>query len=76
VNVDHIFAALAGIPRLPGARCVGKSDLFDATDCPELAEAALNLCRGCPALAGCAAWFDSLPRRQRPTGVVAGRVSR
>jgi hypothetical protein len=30
-----LFAALAGIPRLPGARCVG---LFAAFDPPELGE--------------------------------------
>lgn len=36
---------------------------------------ALGLCKVCPALAGCSEWFDALPARKRPTGVVAGIVN-
>jgi hypothetical protein len=32
------------------------------------------LCQRCPSLDRCAEWLDSLPPRQRPPGVTAGRV--
>jgi WhiB family redox-sensing transcriptional regulator len=81
MNPTALFAALAGIPRLPGAACRGHHELFDPHhgDAPERpgAEAkALALCHRCPALAGCSAWFDGLPPKQRPHGVIAGRVNR
>jgi hypothetical protein len=79
--VGDLFAALAAIPALPGANCRGKHDLFDLRDVNDAdrddAEAhALSLCRQCEALAGCSRWFDSLPPRQRPTGVIAGPIHR
>jgi WhiB family redox-sensing transcriptional regulator len=69
-----------GIPRLPGARCRGRHELFDPPlpGPPEpiwrrQAEA-LAECRRCPALAACRAWFDELPPRRRPEGVIAGQI--
>ena len=54
-----LFAALAGIPRLPGALCRGQTETFDAADDDQLVEA-IELCRRCPALAPCSAWADTL----------------
>jgi WhiB family redox-sensing transcriptional regulator len=36
---------------------------------------ALSLCSRCPSLSRCEEWFDALPARKRPFGVVAGRVN-
>jgi WhiB family redox-sensing transcriptional regulator len=69
--VDALFAALHGIPRLPGALCRGQHQLFDDADLPD---EALAICTRCPALASCSAWFEALPPRHRPRGVIAGRV--
>ena len=81
MNPGELFGALTAIPALPGARCRGRWDLFDPREDREdkgaarnRHEQALGLCRLCPALAGCTAWFDSLPRGKRPQGVIAGRV--
>ena len=35
-------------------------------------EQALQLCAACPCLQRCRDWFTSLPKRDRPHGVVAG----
>ncbi len=72
---------LAAVPSLPGARCRGRTALFDprpSTDADrEDAEAtALALCARCPAADRCRAWFDGLPPKARPKGVVAGVVNR
>jgi len=75
VNPANLFASLGPIPRLPGAKCVGRYDLFDSTK-PDDVTAAIELCSFCPALAACAAWVDSLPPKRRPVGVTAGRVHR
>lgn len=79
-DVAAFFAALLGIPHLPGALCRGRPDLFDlkpgtSTDRDAVATQALALCRACPALANCQRWFESLPRKERPSGVVAGRIN-
>jgi hypothetical protein len=73
VNIDDLYNALAGIPRLPGALCRGEAELFDDFDLPD---EALQLCAQCPALTDCARWFDSLRPSQRPHGVIAGTVNR
>lgn len=77
-----MLGALVGAPALPGARCRGRSHLFDDIAEGELRDVmdarhqqALGLCRTCPALASCSAWFDSLPKSRRPLGVVAGKVN-
>jgi hypothetical protein len=70
---DTLIAALAGVPRLRGAECGGRSELFDppAPDTPPddadfITHTALRLCAGYPALAACSRWFESLPKQQRP----------
>lgn len=83
----HHWAEFAGqigeIPELPGARCRGRHELFDATVAPlggdpEITEyaraAALQLCHTCPALTPCRAWFATLKPRQRAGGVTAGQL--
>lgn len=85
------FDALAPV-RLDGALCVGRWDFFDPPD-PMLSEeaaayrqeAALKLCRSCPALADwnkCSRCADdyiggvaSLKPSKRPPGVIAGYVN-
>jgi hypothetical protein len=70
-------AAIAPLPDLTGAACVGRSDLFDLrpVDSDDRAyREALALCARCPALGACRAWFTSLPAAQRPVGVIAGCV--
>jgi hypothetical protein len=87
VYVDVLMDELAaGMPHLPGARCAGRHELFDATaegsrtgpaGAAEVAAArseALRLCGGCPELGPCRAWLSGLRKRDRPNGVVAGRV--
>lgn len=78
-----LLAELAAqTPRLSGAKCVGRHQLYDstATRCGnaihQARAEALALCGSCPALTLCAAYVDSLPPRQRPHGVVAGRIIR
>lgn len=78
---EDLFAAIGVAPALPGARCRGRSHLFDGPGQNEdnatvtfRHDHALRLCRGCPALHACRTWFDSLPERERPEGVVAGRL--
>ncbi len=85
--LSTLLAELAqGIPELPGARCKGREELFDQTitrpgggnhdDTVTYARrAATRLCASCPALTQCAAWVDGLPRSQRPTGVVGGKLT-
>ena len=72
-----------GAPALPGARCRGRAHLFDEPEPGEPAELveqrhaqALGLCQHCPSVTACAAWFDALPPRQRPGGVIAGHIHR
>ncbi|MDH6247990.1 WhiB family transcriptional regulator [Mycobacterium sp. OTB74] len=76
-----ILTAAAHFPVLPGAACRGRSDLFDQRpdrdpDRDRVEAQALALCRCCPALGQCREWFDALPARDRPAGVVAGQVNR
>lgn len=76
-----LLDALSVAPALPGARCRGRSHLFDEAQPGEPAEVvgqrhaqALGLCRGCTALASCQVWVSGLPPAKRPPGVVAGRL--
>ncbi|WP_019969338.1 hypothetical protein [Mycobacterium sp. 141] len=83
MNWDLLVAELA-TPSLPGARCHGRHELFDAAidngqrghqhDREYARNAALRLCAQCPAWRLCRDWFDSLPADQRPLGVTAGLV--
>ncbi|KMO82303.1 hypothetical protein [Mycolicibacterium chlorophenolicum] len=89
MNWEDVTGLLRGIPDLPGARCKGKAQLFEATigeyrhragrppTSDELGHArrrALSVCRACPALSLCRAYLDGLPLAQRPRGVVAGLI--
>ncbi|MDQ1245787.1 MAG: WhiB family transcriptional regulator, redox-sensing transcriptional regulator [Actinomycetota bacterium] len=78
--VGSLFAVL-GVPVLPGARCRGRSHLFDeatqgepATTVAARHRQAVGLCEHCPALAPCSEWYGSLTPSKRPAGVVAGRI--
>jgi WhiB family transcriptional regulator, redox-sensing transcriptional regulator len=90
-GVNRELAVYDGVarrhPGLPGARCKGKADLFEAiiaehgvdnqptTDELEIARrAALRLCAVCPALDPCRVWLDGLRPTRRPRGVIAGQV--
>lgn len=88
-NWEHMAALVGWIPDLPGARCRGRHELFDATirgrrdasatlpSRAELAEArseALRICAACPALTACRSWVDDMRPSRRPRGVVAGRI--
>lgn len=82
---NTMVAELGQIPELPGARCRNRHELFDATivgrrgappdDLEYARSAAVRLCRACPALDPCRAWFEALPATQRPRGVVAGSLN-
>lgn len=81
MDLNTLLGALTAVPQLDGARCRGRSELFDprAYFEPEAkleqrqAEAVAE-CHQCPALADCRRWLDGLPRSARPSGVVAARV--
>lgn len=79
--LDQLLDAIGAAPALPGARCRFRHELFDPGphgESPTVREArqaqALQLCASCPSRSRCEQWFDSLPKSQRPRGVVAGRV--
>jgi WhiB family redox-sensing transcriptional regulator len=81
MNFADLAATLWGAPALPGARCRGRSHLFDPAVADEKSTTvaarhaqALGLCQHCPALDACQAWVHALPLKQRPLGVVAGAV--
>jgi integrase len=63
-------AVLAGLPRLPGARCRDRYALFDSVDDDDHAHAAA-ICRSCPALAQCRNWAQA-----QPDGALRGRSLR
>ncbi len=78
-DLDGLLGALTGAPHLPGAKCVGRSALFDPVepgedpdDADERVEAAKHFCGTCPRLTDCHEWVTSLPRSRRPPGVCAG----
>ncbi|HPX38596.1 MAG TPA: hypothetical protein PLH92_17215 [Mycobacterium sp.] len=78
---EGLLDALAAAPVFPGAKCRGKPHLFDEAgpdEPPEVVQArqgqALGLCHRCPSLTRCETWFNSLPPRKRPGGVIAGQV--
>lgn len=81
VDLPALLDDLHHMPRLPGARCRGRSGLFDRTvpgvasrtEAARARREALRLCRDCPALRACGDWLDSLEPPHRPRGVIAGR---
>jgi Transcription factor WhiB len=73
--------ALAQAPDLSGARCAGRWDLFDVQygEQPargEREQRALALCRECPLLDACRAYFEGLSAADRLWGVIAGMLRR
>lgn len=80
-GLDDLLGALVGVPVLPGAKCRGRSHLFDpATKAEDVTVTeqrhaqALLLCSGCPSRRPCREWVDSLTPARKPKGVVGGRV--
>lgn len=80
-HLDCILGALIGVPALPGAKCRGRARLFDEQQPDESAESAAQrhkqaqmLCASCPSLDPCRDWFVRLRPRERPLGVIAGRL--
>jgi WhiB family redox-sensing transcriptional regulator len=75
---------LGDVPQLPGARCRGRHELFDATingtrgsdpgNVEYARSAAEQLCQACPALADCRRWLNSLTPHSRPAGITAGQL--
>ncbi len=80
-SLDGFLGSMLGVPALPGAKCRGRSQLFDEqakTEPHDVVEQrhaqAKLLCTVCPAFDPCRRWLESLTPAKRPTGVVAGRV--
>ncbi|OBI52955.1 WhiB family transcriptional regulator [Mycobacterium sp. E796] len=78
---SDLAAILARAPAFPGARCAGRSALFDPhsarePDREEREAEALSLCRDCPALTACREWFATLAPAEKPWGVIAGELRR
>ncbi|WP_082947664.1 WhiB family transcriptional regulator [Mycobacterium sp. E2479] len=75
-DVQRLFASMLSVPRLAGAACRGRPELFDLDhrSCPDEIERAQRICSACPAMAACRAWIDATPEQRRPTGVVAGML--
>jgi hypothetical protein len=74
--IEILKAILADTPRLKGALCRDRSDLFDAEQEDEddrqyAVDSAIRLCRQCPALQACREFAATQPRL---TGVVAGEL--
>lgn len=69
--VDLTAAILRGTPRLPGALCRGRADLFDSDNDRDALDAA-ELCGRCPSREPCAAWAAGL-RHDEAHGVLAGQ---
>ena len=85
MGVTDLLADLSHTtPDLPGARCVGKWELYDLTAAGhtmpratvvQAQHDALELCRHCPVLQACEEWLAGLPPYRRPRSVVAGRMN-
>lgn len=85
-DLSGLLAELSVAPNLPAARCAGRHELYDATvegstngpaGAAQVAAArteALRLCAGCPERIPCGQWLDSLRPKDRPLGVIAGRL--
>lgn len=78
---DDFAAALSIAPAFPGARCRGRSHLFDPPASREPAEVvaqrhtqAIGLCQQCPALDACKTWLNGLSTAKKPHGIVAGQI--
>jgi hypothetical protein len=75
IALSELLADLArGLPNLPGARCKGRTGLYDMAagcrpqhpaDVQYARNAAARLCATYPALESCRAWHDALPPAER-----------
>lgn len=81
-TIALLAKVLAGLPALQRAACRDQSELFDPQQHGELADNAaarhahaVEICRGCPALAQCRAWADRIQPTRRPGGVLAARLN-
>lgn len=79
--MDSLLGSLLGAPALPGAKCRGRSLVFDPARRGEHEDAvaqrhlqALLLCDTCPARLPCEQWLNSLTPAHKPLGVVAGQI--
>jgi hypothetical protein len=80
--LDDLLSDLGAAPRLSGAKCRGRHELFDPPDRQQAHSVevqaryakALQLCGTCPVLDACGQWYRSLRANKRPGGVVAGQV--
>ena len=74
-TLDGLLLSLAGTPSLPGARCRGRSHLFNGEDGPEgeRTRQAAQICHRCPALDPCRTWAQQQPPKALD-GVIAGRL--
>ncbi|OBK91482.1 hypothetical protein [Mycolicibacter sinensis] len=73
--VQLLSAILAGVPALPGAACRDRLETFDAAASGdrEAAEAAVEICRACPAFVACERWAERAYPQKKPAGVLAGQ---
>jgi hypothetical protein len=65
-----IGAILAGTPKLAGALCRGRSELWDSDDLADIDDA-IAICHQCPALEACAEWSAGL-KHNEANGTLAG----
>jgi WhiB family transcriptional regulator, redox-sensing transcriptional regulator len=70
--IELTAAILRGTPRLEGALCRRRPELFDAED-DEAASRAAAICSQCPERKPCGAWADTL-RHNQVNGVLAGEL--
>ena len=63
--VELTAAVIAGTPRLRGAKCVGRHELFDSNELADQ-DAAVAICRfSCPVLSECKVWVSRARRPQQ-----------
>jgi Transcription factor WhiB len=69
---ESLLGAMAGVPRLDGARCAGdRTGIWDS-DQPDDVEHCRTVCRSCPALASCQEYADD--NEGFLSGVVGGEL--
>lgn len=74
-QLADLVGTLRTAPVLPGARCRGRSELFDGADGldGDRTRLAAALCQVCPALTACSDWAEQQPENSLE-GVIAGRL--
>jgi WhiB family transcriptional regulator, redox-sensing transcriptional regulator len=67
-------AILWRLPKLDGARCLGRYELFDGGGRnAETTHTAISICHACPALPQCDRCVASLPIDRRPPGITGAK---